>query len=60
MTVDMLNSLGLIHVVVAENGVKALEVLQAPNAPKFALVLMDLNMPQMDGTTCMRRIRCAR
>lgn len=57
MTVDMLKSLGLTHVVVADNGVKALEVLQAPNAPKFALVLMDLNMPQMDGTTCMRRIR---
>ncbi|PTY02793.1 hypothetical protein DB347_22870 [Opitutaceae bacterium EW11] len=44
------------RVVPAENGVKALEILRA-DTEKFALVLLDLTMPRMDGEEAFRLIR---
>jgi two-component system cell cycle response regulator len=41
--------------VVTENGVQALAAAQQPDAP--ALMLLDWNMPEMDGLEVIRRIR---
>lgn len=41
-------------VATADNGEQALERLQSPN--DVALVLCDLEMPVMDGLTCVRRV----
>jgi CheY-like chemotaxis protein len=40
----------------AEDGVEALEKLRAPDAA-YDLVLMDVNMPRMDGLECTEEIR---
>lgn len=39
---------------VAQNGLEALKLVQSE---KFDLILMDLQMPEMDGITCTREIR---
>lgn len=40
------------------NGVKnGKEVLKALDAGDYDLILMDINMPQMDGMTCAKEIR---
>jgi two-component system sensor histidine kinase/response regulator len=39
------------------NGQEAIDLLQAPQAPAFALILMDCQMPVMDGYSATRAIR---
>jgi two-component system, chemotaxis family, chemotaxis protein CheY len=39
----------------AENGARALERLRADGS--YELVLMDVNMPEMNGIECVRRLR---
>lgn len=48
------------EIVVARDGVEALELLLCPDergrlAP--ALILLDLNLPRIDGLECLRRLR---
>ncbi|KAB2926204.1 MAG: response regulator [Dechloromonas sp.] len=45
---------------VAGDGLAALEVLMAAPADRYALVLMDLEMPIMDGREAVRRLRADR
>jgi two-component system, chemotaxis family, chemotaxis protein CheY len=40
----------------AEDGQRALDVLEA-RAPEIALVILDVNMPVMDGETTLARIK---
>ncbi|KAH7383920.1 putative histidine kinase-like protein M3YPp [Pyrenochaeta sp. MPI-SDFR-AT-0127] len=44
------------HVVIANHGLEALDLLRKPGA-YFDIVLMDVQMPVMDGLTCMTEIR---
>lgn len=62
--VELLSSVA-VRVTVAENGAKALQLLEGPEEEaevhndtlRFDLVLMDLNMPVLDGWETTRRLR---
>ena len=53
----MLNRLGLTDLVVADNGVAALEELRKNEGRPFDVVLTDVWMPEMDGEDLVREIR---
>lgn len=42
---------------VAEHGEEALRFLENPNSPKIDLILLDINMPIMDGFSLLREMR---
>jgi signal transduction histidine kinase/FixJ family two-component response regulator len=52
----MISELGY-NVETASNGVEALKRFSTSSRGKFALILMDLTMPVMDGYTAARRLR---
>ena len=53
----MLAKMGSFDVVMAADGKKALDILTAPDAPAFDLVLTDMWMPEMDGAGLVKAIR---
>ena len=53
----MFGKLGVTDIAFADNGREALEMLTAPDAPKFDLVLTDMWMPEMDGLKLVAAIR---
>jgi CheY-like chemotaxis protein len=55
----MLSVLGVsgIHVMSARNGEEAVRIMESPENREIQLILMDINMPVMDGLTATSRIR---
>jgi two-component system, chemotaxis family, chemotaxis protein CheY len=50
-----LTALGIADISEASDGAKALEVLSGDT--KFDIVLLDWNMPEMNGLDCLKKIR---
>ena len=55
----MLKKLGDFDVVTAENGRRALDALEGPDAQPFDMVLTDMWMPEMDGEGLVKAIRAS-
>ena len=53
----MFRKLGVAGITCADNGREALEILTAPDAPKFDFVLTDMWMPEMNGVKLVEAIR---
>ena len=56
MVVNMLRSLGVSQVREAGNGKQALAVLQDTQGQPVDIALCDMDMPEMDGMECLRRM----
>ena len=56
IAVELLEGAGAV-VTVANNGREAVEKLSGPGAPPFDIVLMDLQMPEMDGYQATAKLR---
>jgi len=54
--VNLLEPVG-VHTTVANNGKEAIDVLQKKSGDKFDLIIMDINMPVMDGFMATQAIR---
>ena len=57
MSVNMLRSIGVAWATGASNGREALEAIRVANGNPVHIALCDLNMPEMDGITCLRALR---
>ena len=53
----MFGKLGVTDITFADDGREALDILTAPDAPKFDFVLTDMWMPEMDGLKLVAAIR---
>ena len=56
IAIELLEGAG-VTVKVANNGREAVEMLSGPGQPQFDVVLMDLQMPEMDGYQATARLR---
>lgn len=56
IAVELLRGIG-VEVDVADSGRAAIDTLYAPDSPGFDLILMDLQMPDMDGHSATIKIR---
>jgi EAL domain-containing protein (putative c-di-GMP-specific phosphodiesterase class I)/CheY-like chemotaxis protein len=60
MLVKMLNSLGVINIYEACNGVQALAILNSEDSKVIDMAICDINMPEMDGMEFMRHLGAQR
>ncbi len=54
VAIGMLKKIGLTNIDIANNGLEAVDQF---SCGKYALILMDLQMPEMDGYTAVKKIR---
>jgi len=60
MLVKMLNSLGVVDICEASNGVQALAILNSEETNFIDVAICDINMPEMDGMEFMRHLGAQR
>ena len=54
---NMLARIAKFEITTAQTGKEALDILTAPGAPKFDVLLTDMWMPEMDGSTLVKEVR---